>query len=247
MKSTDLNQRLSQISTVWSVVRQAHEGPPEAMSAAQTRLLEHYGEAVHRYLLRAVGDPTAADDLTQEFALSLVRGKFHRANPEHGRFRNYVKTVLFHLVSSYRKRRHRDPHALTNDNPPMADLASPPDSESAEFDEDWRQTLLARAWNHLSETKPIYHAVLYLRASNPELSSTEMAEQLSTQLGKTLTAESVRQSLRRARVAFAELLIEEVAQSLDAPSKEQVEDELADLRLLSYCQSALGRERSNEP
>jgi RNA polymerase sigma factor (sigma-70 family) len=246
MKSTDLNQRLSQISTVWSVVRQAHEGSPEEMTAAQTRLLEHYGEAVHRYLLRAVGDPSAADDLTQEFALSILRGKFHRADPVHGRFRNYVKTALFHLVSSYRKRRQRHPRVLAQDNPALADLASPPDSASSEFDEDWRQTLLARAWRKLAETKPVYHAVLHLRASNPNLSSIEMAEHLTAQLGKSVTAESVRQSLRRARAAFAELLIEEVARSLDSPSKEQVEHELADLRLLACCRSVLDRERPSE-
>jgi RNA polymerase sigma factor (sigma-70 family) len=216
------------------------------MTAAQTRLLEHYGEAVHRYLLRALGDPSAADDLTQEFALSLVRGKFHRANPVHGRFRNYVKTVLFHLVSSYRKRQQKVPRVLAQDNPAMADLASPPDSASSEFDEHWRETLLARAWRNLAETKPAYHAVLQVRASNPNLSSSEMAEHLTAQLGKRFTAESVRQNLRRARAAFAEFLVEEVAQSLDSPSKEQVEQELADLKLLACCRSVLGCERPSE-
>lgn len=40
-KRDDLNQRLSQISTMWT-------------RAAQQLLLKRYGGAVHRYLLRAV-------------------------------------------------------------------------------------------------------------------------------------------------------------------------------------------------
>jgi hypothetical protein len=56
-----------------------------------------------------------------------------------------------------------------------------------------------------------------------------------------LTAVGVRQLLHRARERFADLLLEEVAQSLDAPTPELLEQELIDLRLLDCCRTALER------
>jgi RNA polymerase sigma-70 factor (ECF subfamily) len=68
-----------------------------------------------------------------------------------------------------------------------------------------------------------------------------MAAQLSTELGKPLTAAGVRQLLHRARERFADLLLEEVAQSLAEPSPERLEQELLELGLLEYCRPALQR------
>src|SRR4051794_15166467 len=107
MSRDDLNQRLSDISTVWTVLRQAHAGGD--VEAAVGLLVERYRGAVYRYLCRLLGDTSAADDLTQEFSLALLRGELRRADPSAGRFRNYVKSVLFHLVSKYRRRAGRLP------------------------------------------------------------------------------------------------------------------------------------------
>jgi RNA polymerase sigma-70 factor (ECF subfamily) len=68
-----------------------------------------------------------------------------------------------------------------------------------------------------------------------------MAEQLSAVLGKPQTAAGVRQALHRARDKFAELLLYEVRQSLENPTKDRLEQELADLGLLEYCKPALER------
>src|SRR5438477_13217082 len=64
-----LDARLSKISTIWTVLRQAHGGPADAAAAAQQVLLQRYGGAIHRYLLAILRDRHAADDLTQEFGL----------------------------------------------------------------------------------------------------------------------------------------------------------------------------------
>src|SRR5207253_1754005 len=104
--------------------------------------------------------------------------------------------------------------------------------------------LLARAWEALAEAEAKggrpYHTVLRFRASHPESSSDEMARQVGTQLGRTLTAAGVRQTLHRAREKFARLLIEEVARSLETEDTGRVEQELIDLGLHTYCRPALG-------
>lgn len=70
-----------------------------------------------------------------------------------------------------------------------------------------------------------------------------MAEQLGRQLGRLLSATTVRQTLHRARERFALLLLDTIAHSLLSPSPERIADELAALDLLEYCREALDRMR----
>jgi RNA polymerase sigma-70 factor (ECF subfamily) len=246
MKRDTLDQRLSKISTLWSILRQAHEGPPDAATAARQLILQRYGGAVHRYLLSAVRDPHLADDLLQEFGLALVRGDLHRADPSRGRFRDYIKTILFHLVSKHAKKRQRQPQPLPEDSTPLASLAAPTDDDE-QFDRGWRDQVLARTWEALADVSADFHAVLRFRAENPDMASPDLARRLGPMLGRPLTADGVRQTLRRARDRFADLLLEEVARSLEQPTAEQVADELAALDLLEYCRPALERYQRPAP
>src|SRR3712207_7176976 len=45
----------------------------------------------------------AAEELLQEFAVRFLRGDFRRADPQRGRFRDYVKTALIHLVIDHQR------------------------------------------------------------------------------------------------------------------------------------------------
>jgi RNA polymerase sigma-70 factor (ECF subfamily) len=235
-------RRLSSITTLWSVLREAHEGKGEAATAAQELLMRRYGEAVRRYLLAVVRDPHAADELTQEFALALVRGSFRAADPQRGRFRDYVKTVLYHLVVSKYREAQKQPRAVLPPNSPaLANLAAPaPDADQA-FDQACREDLLARAWDALADAHPTFYAVLRFKAEHAQMPYAEVAAQLGRQLGKPLTADGVRQAMHRARELYADLLVEEVARSLESPTLERVTEELGDLNLLTYCQPALDR------
>jgi RNA polymerase sigma-70 factor (ECF subfamily) len=235
----DLDTRLSQISTVWTVLRQAHGGSDDVAGAARRLLLERYGPAVRRYLGAVLGDPHAADELTQEFAVALLRGDFRKADPERGQFRHYVKGVLFNLVGNYRRGRAKQPRPLPADEVAAAEAPA----GTGAFDESWRGELLARTWAALAEAQPTYHAVLRFRAEHPKMGSEEMAERLSERLDRPLTPDGVRQTLHRARERFADLLLDEVARSLREPTRQRVEEELAELRLLEYCRPALGRRR----
>jgi RNA polymerase sigma-70 factor (ECF subfamily) len=231
-------ERLSAISTSWTLLRQAHASPPEVAAPARELLMERYGGAVRRYLCAAVGDPDAADELTQEFALGLVAGKLRHADPGRGRFRNYVKAALFHLVSKYR-RRQRKRHI-----PPLDaahEPAAPTEGLDRRFDEHWRQQLLTRTWQALAEAQPTWHAALRFRVEHPDLPSAELAAALGERLGRPLTPAGVRQTLHRARERFADLLLEAVTDSLEESTRAAAEDELGELGLLEYCRPALGR------
>jgi RNA polymerase sigma-70 factor (ECF subfamily) len=248
MKPQDPGQRLSLIPTLWSLVHRAHHGPAEAATSARQQLLERYRGAVYRYLRKLLHEPDAADEVFQEFALRLVRGALGGADPQRGRFRNFVKGTLFHLVADYRKQRRHWPGPLPAEG---AALAAP--SEDVESDRlfvaSWCDELLARAWAALAASEVMtgqrLYAVLRFRADHPEMRSPELAEELTARLGRPFTAAGVRQTLHRARDKFAALLLDEVTPSLENPGAEQLEEELVELGLLDYCRPALERRGLN--
>jgi RNA polymerase sigma-70 factor (ECF subfamily) len=242
MQPENVMQRLSLIPTPWSLVCRAHHGPAEAANAARQQLLERYGDAVRRYLRKVLRDPYAAEEVFQEFALEVVHGGLRGADPQRGQFRNFVKATLFHLIADYRKEQQRWPGPLPSD---LAALTANPDDEDSHrsFVESWCDELLARAWAALAdlevETGQPYYAVLRFRADHPEIRSPQLAERLTVQLGRPVTADGVRQLLHRGRLKFAELLLEEVTRTLENPTAEQLVAELGELGLLDYCQTAL--------
>jgi RNA polymerase sigma-70 factor (ECF subfamily) len=233
MERVGRDEHLSQISTLWSMLARAHAGEPNAATPAQHLLLIRYGAAVQRYLLGTVRDPDAAAELTQEFAVRFLRGDFRRADPGRGRFRDYLKTALIHLVTDYRRGQMAAPRPLPSDA-----AAPEPAEDEDEFLASWRAELLDRTWDALAAAHPTEHAVLLLRVAEPDLSSGPLAEQVGARLGKPLTAAAARKALQRAHADFAALLVAEVARSLDGPAPADVEAELRELDLFRYCGSA---------
>lgn len=232
---------LNEIATLWTIVHQAHHGPTERVGPAQQELMERYSGSVYRYLLGALRDKDAADDLFQEFALRFLRGDFRNANPERGRFRDFVKTALYHLIVDYQNRRKAAPVSMAVEEKGLEPVTYDLSYSEQEFLLSWRNEVLGRAWEALAADSQIYYQVLRFRAEHPDLSSAQMAEQLGPAMAKPVKPDWVRQTLKRARDRFADLLLAELASSLDHPSRERLEEELTDLHLLHYCQEALQR------
>jgi RNA polymerase sigma factor (sigma-70 family) len=244
----DDDLHLSRIQTAWSMVRRAH-GDHTAVHEAQQSLLDRYGGAVRRYALAALRNEDAADEVFQEFALKFVRGDFGQVDPERGRFRAFVKTVVYRLIVDYQRRQKK----RKLESPMHSNVAEPAAGESdtsgddAAFRTSWRDELLSKCWHKLADEesrsgKP-YNTVLRYRVENPYLRSPELAVGLSEKLGKPINAGAARVLLHRARDAFAELLLDEVIESLADESLDDAEEELIELDLLEYCRPALDRRR----
>lgn len=240
MTPSESQAHLSRITTLWSLVEQAHLHLPSAADA-QRVLMQRYCGAVYRYLLGAVRDEDVALELFQEFALRFVRGDFHRADPRRGRFRDYVKTSLVHLVTDYQREQRARAGPLPADLPAKPASGSNAATSDDEFVTSWREELVNRAWQALADNQVTLHTVLLTHVRYPDLPSRELADQLTAQLGKEVTAGNIRVQLHRARERFADLLLEEVIQSLESPSEAELMQELTDLRLRTLCQPALDR------
>lgn len=248
MNSEDMASRISRIETMWTLVHDAHAQGEAQLAQAQEALLQRYTGAIYRYLVAVMRDPNAADEVFQEFAVKFLRGAFRNADPGRGRFRDLVKKSLWNLIHDHRNKTRRAPGGIEAESAIAAPEADTTPQSDREFVDRWREEILNRTWTALAEEekngKQPYHAVLRFRAGHPDMSSSQMAQALSQQLGKPMNDAAVRQVLHRAREKFADHLIAEVRRSLVSDDDEALRDELTELGLLSYCQSALTKQAS---
>lgn len=249
MEPGDPKIKLSELQTQTTLLYQAQNGPPEEADRAKQLLMLRYSGAVHRYLLKVVGDPEVARDLNQEFSVKFLEGKFRQFDRSRGRFRDYLKRAVHNLMMDHFRKKRGVAQLDT-----IAESAIVGDDGLRDFDEQfllsWRQDLMARAWealrDHEENTGKPYWNVMRLKLSRPKLRSPELAEELSKKLGRPMTAGNLRQILHRARDKFIEFLVGEVCVSLRHPGREEVEEELGDLKLLEFCKPSLARMKFNE-
>jgi RNA polymerase sigma-70 factor (ECF subfamily) len=244
LEAVENDPRLSELSTQWTMLFQAHHGTPEEMSDALRMMMLRYEGAVHRYFLKAVGDPEVVRELDQEFAVRFLKGKFLKYDPKLGRFRDYVKRAVRNLMIDYHRQKGKTRRLDTNYDQPIAT-----GSGVEEIDEQiiaaWRDELLDRSWNALKDlekrTGQPHHTILKWRMQHPDSHSDEMARALAPVLGRSLSSGAMRGRLQHAREKWVGFLVDEVRASLRFPSREQVEEELAELRLLRYCKPVMAR------
>jgi hypothetical protein len=154
------------------------------------------------------------------------------------------------MAVDYRRKSGRRERLVAADAGQVADEAI--DDYAKVFDQTWRQELLDRAWRALSEferaTQRPYHTVLRFRSEHGECSSAEMAAKLTEQLRQEppFSEAGIRKILQRARVKFADLLLDEVAVSIENEAIEAIEEELVSLDMLEYCRSAVARRRQKQ-
>jgi RNA polymerase sigma-70 factor (ECF subfamily) len=160
--------------------------------------------------------------------------------PERGRFRRMLAVAARNFVRNYWQQQHRRA-GVDLDMQELPDNESESDAEAART---WQQSMLELAWRALEEFEKahpgnIAWTVLRLRADFPDADSEELARRLSERTGRHFKAEAMRQQLRRARKRFAQMLLDEVARTLDDPTPEQIQEELMEVGLTEYVQDFL--------
>src|SRR5262249_36427165 len=109
------------------------------------------------------------------------------------------------------------------------------------FNAAWRDELLARTWAALRQAQPRWYEVLHFRARHPKMPSSQMAQALSQQLGRPVTADGGRQARHRARDKSADLPREGVIHPRPRAGEADLLEELGELGLLDSCEPALTR------
>src|ERR1700691_2178334 len=93
-------------TTRWSLVVAAGDPHRKEARSALVSLCENYWYPLYAYLRRRGHSADQAQDLTQEFFIRLLEGRYlDRADPEKGRFRSFIMTSLKFFVSDEADRR----------------------------------------------------------------------------------------------------------------------------------------------
>ena len=146
------------------------------------------------------------------------------------------------VAAHYRKRTASKEHNLEQLPDVDLKLDEPDSAEDEEFLLVWREGILARAWSGLAAEESSggtpFHTILRLRVQNPAATSPILADLISNAIGKTITGVNARVQVHRAREKFAHCLFDAIAESLENPTREAVEAELIDVRLIEYCRDA---------
>ena len=230
---------LNQIETIWTMMQQAQLDAPQGAADARNALVLRYARAVRRYIGAVTRDDHAADELAQDVMVRMMKGDFAGADPSRGRFRDFLRVAIRNMVRNYwsREQRRKGIPLEVTDDP-----AAPGDDE--EWTQAWRQTLLDMAWEDLRRYEQrtsgsVSYILLRLRADYPDDDTTSLTERLQTATGKTFRTDAVRQQLRRARLRFAQYLVDEVVRGLDNPTPAAIEDELISGGLMPYVRDFL--------
>ncbi|MBI2808910.1 MAG: sigma-70 family RNA polymerase sigma factor [Planctomycetes bacterium] len=216
---------LDEISTRWPMIHDP------------AQFVLRYAPAIEGYLLALVRDPDQVDEIRQDFLVKVLQKGFGSEINVKGRFRNYLKAAVRNAAITHLRRKapgQADPAALAQ----VADDAETPAAE-AEWLEQWRRCMLERIWEALEmhERQNLdNHAYtvlnIYIEHSEQE-DSEQLAATASARIGKPMRPDAFRKQLSRARRLFAKLLIQEIVQTLESPTPERIEDELAEVGLLS--------------
>ncbi|MEO1524701.1 MAG: sigma factor [Planctomycetota bacterium] len=227
---------LGTISTQWSQLGDANV------------FVLRYTNAIETYLKRLLKDENDTRDVLQSFLLRVLERGFERVSPDLGRFRYYLirsvhNAAITHLRTTKRRR--------------VVDIEELPESLASSSDElrqywqrDWHDCILGRAWQRLEEREQasesnLYFTVLQISSKHPELDSKALAATVTECVGRPVSAELFRQQLSRSRKAFARLIVEEVAETLETPSRSALIEELTEVGLLTYVQEFLPSETSD--
>jgi len=221
--------RLDAITTHWSRVQDP------------AYFVLRYETAVRKYLSALLKSPEGVQEVMHEVLISLMKRGFDQIQETNaGRFRDYLRAALRHAVYAYWRKRERSPSFGAE----LDSVAAPTRSPGEEADHlwlvEWRSCLLDRTWKVLrtlqdrgSSSGP-YFTILQIAVQNPSDTSTQLAARAEVQLGKPMRADTFRQQLRRARRRFAEILRDEVVNTLDDPTPEALVDEFIDLGILEF-------------
>lgn len=227
--------RLDEISTRWNQV-----GDP-------LQFVMRYGPAIEKYLHALIGNRDDAAEVSQQFLTSMLQHKFGSANPDQGRFRNYLKTAVRNAARMHFRSRQSQKN-IASDEAKLRDIPAREPRADETWLAEWRRIVLDRTWAALHRHQqsvadsPAF-AVMKLASQHGESEDSDtLAERLSQQTGRPIRAEAFRKQLSRARRLFAELLVREVAQTLEDPTAEDVEAELAETGLMKSIRQFLPKD-----
>ncbi len=220
---SDASTNDDQHTSTVNLVRSSH---PWTKADSAAGFVLRYLTPMRRQLISLLGDEAHADEALKLLLAHLVSVGF--GEHKQGRLRDF-------LVRGMRSAARTHVNEVELSQRPALDLDGLT-LESREWLSFWREGLLERAWRslerkeHAEPNSPVY-SVLHLATVNPNATPTMLVVQINTEFGITVDEEKVRETLPVARAMFAQLVADEVAETLESPSSDDVKREINQLGL----------------
>jgi RNA polymerase sigma-70 factor (ECF subfamily) len=220
-------------TTRWNLVVAAGDPHRKEARSALVSLCENYWYPLYAYLRRRGYPKDEAQDLTQEFFIRVLEGRYlDRADPEKGRFRSFIMTSLKFFVADEEDRRRA--HKRGGDVVVSLELSSgeeryqrePAHDETPEriFERRWALSMLDRVVERLRKEfvphgRPEHfeRLKLYLLGQS-DAPYAQLASEMSTSEG------ALKVAIHRLRKRYRELLRQEIADTVADPG--EVDSEL---------------------
>lgn len=231
-----LNASHQFLTTHWSVVVSAGQDQTDASFAALEQLCRAYWYPIFAYVRRKGYNVEPAKDLTQAFFAQVIGRKYMAdANPERGRFRTFLLTSLNHFLANewdrgQTQRRGGGVEFIS------LDFAQEQESRGTDpghewspdriYERRWAEAVLGRVLEALrrefdgSQVKRFDVLKRFLTEAKGETSYVEAAKELG------MSEQAVKSAIHRLRQRWRERMREEIAQTLNATTGSNVDEEI---------------------
>ena len=185
-----------------------------------------YLPAMRRQLALTLGSVSEADEALNLLLTHLVSAGF--GDRRRGRLRDFLVRGLRSAAKARINEMPDDQRAKTR----LDELSL----ESKDWLRFWREGLLERSWRslerleHTKPTTPLF-SILHSATTNPQSTPDMLVVQIASERGVQTDAALVRSLLPEARAVFAQLVADEVAETLEDPSGDEVKEEIRRLGL----------------
>jgi len=229
-------------STAWSFIRAAQDPQHAEFAAAVNGFIARYWRPVFCFLRAGGHGLHAAEDLTQEFFTRFIeRDWLRRADPERGRFRTFLLTILVRFLSDLGDRRAPRQQVFERRFVSVESLLrdedrryEPPSGETAEaiFMRQWAAALVAEVRRRLRklcadrDRADWYDVFAAAHGIDGDAGATQQA--LADRFA--MTRDQVRYALEQVQRWFVVLLRAEVRDHVDCDA--DVGDEIRELLAL---------------
>ncbi len=227
-------------TTRWTMVRKAVTSDDAGAPAALANFCAGYWFPIYAFIRRSGANSHDAEDLTQSFfARLLEKDILSAADPGKGKLRTFLLTCVRHFLADARDRIQTQKRGLglvSSLDAAQAEeryAAEPADELSPDriFQRRWALGLLGETHRLLGEEWAADGKGELFTALRPFLgfdaASKKSYDEVAVELG--VSAETLRSHVFRLRKRWRDLLLAQVAATLDDPTPENVRAELSEL------------------
>ena len=217
---------LSSDSQPASTVNLVRTSQPWTQADSAAGFVLRYLNPMRRQLTAMLGSTDQADEGLKLILAHLVSVGF--GDQKQGKLRDFLMRGIRSAARTRAAEMPEKQHASLN----LEDV----NFDSKQWIGFWRDGLLERVWRalerkeHANQYSPFY-SVLHCATAKPQATPAMLVVQIASETGVQLDETTVNKILPEARTIFAQLIADEVAETLESPTGEDVKREIVQLGL----------------